>query len=232
MAVEFAIVLPLLLTLLLGLMEIGRLVEVSQILDNAARESGRQASTGQRSTAEVRDAALDSLRFAGIETDGVVVTLENLTEPSRADPSRAEQLDRIAIKVSLPIDNLDWMALDRGKWVAGNTRRVLPATQPLAIARRRRKLLTDAIRRNAFERFTIARRGSPAPGSLVGQASACLPTLRQAEAHRFEHLANTKILEKPRTYVDQILQFSGSESWPCMNIRSHVPIDCESGRDG
>ena len=124
MAVEFAIVLPLLLALLLGLMEIGRLVEVSQILDNAARESGRQASTGQRSTAEVRDAALDYLRFAGIKTDGVVVTLENLTESSRADPSQAEQLDRIAIKVSLPIDNVDWMALDRISKATTLSRRV------------------------------------------------------------------------------------------------------------
>ena len=112
-AVEVAIVLPLLLTLLLGVVEVGRLVEVSQILDNAAREAGRQASTGQRSTAEVREAALDYLKFAGIETRGVVVTLENLTESSRADPSKAEQLDRIAVKVTLPIDNIDWMALDR-----------------------------------------------------------------------------------------------------------------------
>ena len=45
-AVEAALLLPLALLLMLGTWEVGRMVEVSQILNNAAREGGRSASTG------------------------------------------------------------------------------------------------------------------------------------------------------------------------------------------
>src|SRR6266568_6114982 len=39
--VEFSVVLPILVTLLLGIWEIGRMVQVKQIIDNAAREGAR-----------------------------------------------------------------------------------------------------------------------------------------------------------------------------------------------
>jgi Flp pilus assembly protein TadG len=46
-AVEFAVCLPLLCTLTLGLWEVGRLVEVQQVVFNATREGARDASMGQ-----------------------------------------------------------------------------------------------------------------------------------------------------------------------------------------
>jgi Flp pilus assembly protein TadG len=46
-AVEFAICLPLLLLLLLGLWEVGRIVEVQGVMSNSAREAARDASLGQ-----------------------------------------------------------------------------------------------------------------------------------------------------------------------------------------
>ncbi len=45
-AVELALLLPLILLLLMGLWEIGRAIDVQQLMSNAAREGGRQASTG------------------------------------------------------------------------------------------------------------------------------------------------------------------------------------------
>ena len=45
-AVEFAMILPVILTLLLGIWEVGRMIEIQQILYNAAREGGRQAAYG------------------------------------------------------------------------------------------------------------------------------------------------------------------------------------------
>jgi Flp pilus assembly protein TadG len=39
--------LPLILSIVAGLWEVGRVVEVQQLLANAAREAGRQAATGQ-----------------------------------------------------------------------------------------------------------------------------------------------------------------------------------------
>src|SRR5262249_26909902 len=46
-AVEFAAVAPLLLLLLLGLWEVGRAIQVQQILSNAAREGARAAAQAQ-----------------------------------------------------------------------------------------------------------------------------------------------------------------------------------------
>jgi hypothetical protein len=48
-AVEFAVVSPLLFLLLLGLWEVGRIVEVQQVAWNSAREGARDASMGQAS---------------------------------------------------------------------------------------------------------------------------------------------------------------------------------------
>jgi Flp pilus assembly protein TadG len=46
-AVEFALCLPLLLLILLGLWEVGRMTEVQQVMWNSAREAARDASLGQ-----------------------------------------------------------------------------------------------------------------------------------------------------------------------------------------
>jgi Flp pilus assembly protein TadG len=46
-AVEFAVCLPLVFLILAGVWEVGRIAEVSNVMWNAARESGRDASIGQ-----------------------------------------------------------------------------------------------------------------------------------------------------------------------------------------
>ena len=48
-AVEFAVCLPLLFTILYGLWEVGRAVEVQNVMNNSAREGARDASMGQTS---------------------------------------------------------------------------------------------------------------------------------------------------------------------------------------
>ena len=83
-AVEFGITAPLLVTLLLGIWEVGRLVQVQQLTNNAVREAGRQASTGKRTADQVQQAALNYLTRAGINTAGATVTLTNITEASTA----------------------------------------------------------------------------------------------------------------------------------------------------
>jgi Flp pilus assembly protein TadG len=52
-AVEFALVLPFLLLILFGVWELGRLVQVTQIISNAAREGGRLSATGTLSASEL-----------------------------------------------------------------------------------------------------------------------------------------------------------------------------------
>ena len=111
MAVEVAVVLPILLTILLGLLELARLVEVRQVIGNSAREAGRQASTGQKTTAEVQQIALRYLQESGLDTSGAAVTVTNLTSSSRSDPATAKQLDRMRIVVTIPFDDVRWIVL-------------------------------------------------------------------------------------------------------------------------
>ena len=68
-AVEAAVLLPLALMLMLGTWEVGRMVEVSQILNNAAREGGRSASTGQNTNSQVQQTVLNYLTNAGLPVD-------------------------------------------------------------------------------------------------------------------------------------------------------------------
>ncbi len=109
-AVEFAVLSPFLVVLLLGLWEVGRLVEVSQTLNNAAREGARQAATGQLSNAQVQAVVLNYLASAGIPTQNATVTVNDLTSPG-ADASAAAQMDRLQVTVTVPLSDVRWAAL-------------------------------------------------------------------------------------------------------------------------
>ena len=111
-AVELAVVLPLLLTLLLGVWDMGRLIDASQILSSAAREGARCASTGQVDSAGVQSAVLSYLTQAGLSTTGATVTISNLTTPSNTDPLSATQLDVFRITVTLPSNNVRWIVIN------------------------------------------------------------------------------------------------------------------------
>jgi Flp pilus assembly protein TadG len=75
-AVELAILLPLVLVpLLFGIWEVGRLVQIQQIVANAAREGGRQASTGKYTETDIRDDIKAYLTNAGLVTTGVQITV-------------------------------------------------------------------------------------------------------------------------------------------------------------
>src|SRR5262249_21022107 len=85
-AVELALTLPLILWLLIGLWEVGRIVEVQQFLFNAAREGARQAATGQYTNAQVQQIALNYLKIglndsSGSMTQNATATVVNLSAP-------------------------------------------------------------------------------------------------------------------------------------------------------
>lgn len=109
--VELAILLPLLMILLVGIWEVGRLVEVQQAVSNAAREGGRQAATGTRTASQVQTAVLNYLTNTGVSTAGVTVTVSNVTQPG-VDPTVAAQLDKLRVRVEVPFANVRWIAFD------------------------------------------------------------------------------------------------------------------------
>ena len=108
-AMEMAFVSPMIIFLLLGVWEIGRAVETQQILSNAAREGGRQASTALKTTAQVQQDVLNYLQFAGLNNTGATVTITNLTQASRSSPDTALNLDHLQVSVSIPVNNIKWV---------------------------------------------------------------------------------------------------------------------------
>jgi Flp pilus assembly protein TadG len=104
-AVEFALLSPLLVFLMLGLWEVGRMIEINQILSNAARVGARQASTGMNTSTDVQTAVTDYLQAAGLPTGHATVTVS-------ADPTTANQGDQIQVTVTIPFSDVRWIALN------------------------------------------------------------------------------------------------------------------------
>jgi Flp pilus assembly protein TadG len=99
--------LPVILILLLGLWEVGRMIEVEAILYDAAAVGGRTASIGLNTAAQVQTAVTNYLTIAGVPTANATVTVNDLTNPG-TDPSSATALDQIQLVVSIPFSAVRW----------------------------------------------------------------------------------------------------------------------------
>ena len=112
--VELALLLPFLLMLLLGAWEVGRLIQVSEIVNNAAREGGRLASTGLLTASQIQTAVCLYMQQAGLPNfssqASTVVTVSDLTNPG-TDPTMASELDKLQVTVSIPFSSERWIAL-------------------------------------------------------------------------------------------------------------------------
>lgn len=93
-AVELAVVLPFLIMTLFALWEVGRIIEVQQILDNAAREGARLSASGSWTASnahpsmnlpsadtdyEVQRKTLAYIQAAGLQTTNATVQVNNIT---------------------------------------------------------------------------------------------------------------------------------------------------------
>jgi Flp pilus assembly protein TadG len=113
-AVEFAVIMPVMAFLIIGLWEVGRMVEVQQYLINGAREGARQASTGVKTTAEVKQTVVTYLQQKGLTFVAASnVTVTSVTNTGITDPSLATQMDQFRVSVSVPFDSVKWVALTR-----------------------------------------------------------------------------------------------------------------------
>ena len=106
-AIEFALVLPVLVIFVLGLLEMGRYIEVRQILTLAAEEGARQASTGQMTDTQVVSVVTGCVAASGLPTTGLTVTVSDLTNPG-TDVSEATCLDNLQVTVTIPFINVRW----------------------------------------------------------------------------------------------------------------------------
>jgi Flp pilus assembly protein TadG len=115
-AAEFVVVLPLIVALLLGVWEVGQLIEITQMMNNAAREGARVAATGKASIADVQQTVLGYLQAAAIPTGNAAVVVQNTGFPGNPpppdnNPINATELDQLQVSVSIPFSDVRWIAL-------------------------------------------------------------------------------------------------------------------------
>ena len=108
-AVEFAFIMPAILALLVGIWELGRLIEIQQLMTNAAREGARQAATGQYTNAQVQSIISQYLSVAGLPTTNVTSNAWDIT--GNCDPSVAVYQDCIQVNVQMPFKDVSWSVL-------------------------------------------------------------------------------------------------------------------------
>ena len=118
--VEFAMVAPVFLTLLLGVTETSRLFETRNQLAVAAREGARMAAMdrsgivadGQTTNAKVTQDVKNFLQASGLDPDKVNVEVVSHDDPSQAfnldDP--ANSLKYFELRVSVPYNEVSHLA--------------------------------------------------------------------------------------------------------------------------
>jgi len=101
-ATEFAIVLPVFLLLIVGILEFGRMIMVQQVLTNAAREEARLACIEGSTESAVQTAVATFLTNASVS--GVTVTC------SPSNLSSAAPGSQITVQTSVPFKDVSWVS--------------------------------------------------------------------------------------------------------------------------
>lgn len=101
--VEFAVVAPVFILLVLGVIEVGRGVMVAQSLTSAARCACRKAIADGATAANVTDAAATALAGTGISPYTVVTTPSN--------PSSAAAGATVTVTVSAAYRDVSWVPM-------------------------------------------------------------------------------------------------------------------------
>ncbi len=122
-----AFLMPILLILMVGVWEIGRLVQLQQVMDAAARDGARIASQGHiinttgayteidmtTTSPNVTDTVRDYLYGAGItDLTGLQVTFEYLDgDTSLTQPYQGAKNQKFRLRITLPYANMRWTTL-------------------------------------------------------------------------------------------------------------------------
>ena len=99
-AVEFAVVLPVFVILVFGMIEYGRMVMVQQVITNASREGARKAVLDGATTSSVQTAVTSYLTSAKVSGGSTAVS---------PNPTGAASGDPITVTVSIPFSAVSWL---------------------------------------------------------------------------------------------------------------------------
>lgn len=109
-AIEFALVAPLFVLMIFGMIEFGRMAMVQQVLTNASREGARTAVIEGATVAKVTEVVQVYLQSAGLPllSPGIYRT-DGTTDTPIADLSTIGYGDRVKVKVSVPFSQVSWL---------------------------------------------------------------------------------------------------------------------------
>ncbi len=110
--VEMALVLPLFILIIVGIIEFGRAFMVQQMVTNASREGARHASLPNTTENEVVALVRDSLATGRINRDVVQVTV------TPTNLQNATTGTQVSVEVRLPYSDVAWMPTP---WFLGQT---------------------------------------------------------------------------------------------------------------
>ena len=112
--VELALVLPVFLLVVFGIIEFGRAMMVSHVANNAARAGARKAILEGSSNSKVEKIVKDSCTAAlDLAADDVTVTIAVSPAAGNLDPggevANAQADDLCEVTVQVPFDKVSWM---------------------------------------------------------------------------------------------------------------------------
>ena len=104
---ELAIVLPILIMLLLGIIEMGRVMMLNNVSTNAVREASRRAIRQGMTNAEVLSTVNGYLDAGGVSQTGRQVYIRNSAGAS-VDLTTIKSHQMVSVEVQLPYANNTW----------------------------------------------------------------------------------------------------------------------------
>ena len=121
--VEMALVLPIFLLVVLGIIEFGRAMMVANMVTNAAREGARLAVIDGNTNTDVENAITSFLQQAiNVAPGDVSITISIAAAPGNPDPlnqvANAEPRDLINILIGVPYDKVSYIP---GDYLSGKT---------------------------------------------------------------------------------------------------------------
>jgi len=107
-AVEFAIILPFLVVLIVGMVEVSRGMLVKETLSVAARHGCRAGIIPAATTADIQAAVDEVLKNNGLDPKDATVTV--LVNDKEADAGTAKRNDKVSVTVSVPTSKVAWLS--------------------------------------------------------------------------------------------------------------------------
>ncbi|NND97928.1 MAG: pilus assembly protein [Pirellulaceae bacterium] len=101
-AVEFAVVAPIFMMMVFGIVEFGRMMMVQQTLINASREGARMAVMESATADSVVATVQDYLAGAAVDVSGGSVKVT-------PDPSAATNNEKVTVAISVPFSDVSWI---------------------------------------------------------------------------------------------------------------------------